>query len=191
MQPTYKIPAIIFAGGRSSRMGEDKSQLAFGGYASLSEYQYRRLDQLFDKVYLSAKSDKFCFECRLIADNYTVHSPLAALISVFENLDVPEVFILSVDAPFVDKLVIDRLIEANSEEYDIIAAETPHGLEPLCGIYKRSVLPAARTMLQKEQHRLTSLLEKVKTKSVHFTTNEPFLNLNRPEEYQEALRRLL
>lgn len=106
----YKIPAIIFAGGKSSRMGEDKSQLSFGAYASLSEYQYRRLGRLFDAVYLSAKSDKFDFRCKIIIDNYEIHSPLAALISVFEQLDASEVFILSVDAPFVDKSEIEQIM---------------------------------------------------------------------------------
>ena len=187
----YKIPAIIFAGGKSSRMGEDKSQLPFGGYSSLSEYQYRRLGKFFEEVYLSSKSDKFSFECRLITDNYPVHSPLAALVSVFEKQDAPEVFVLSVDAPFVDERVIEKLIEENREAYDIIVAETPRGTEPLCGIYKRSILPEALRMLRSDTHRLTALLEKVKTKYVKFSESEPFLNLNRPEEYQEALRRLL
>jgi molybdopterin-guanine dinucleotide biosynthesis protein A len=186
----YKMPAVIFAGGKSSRMGEDKSQLAFAGYDSLSEYQYSRLDTLFEKVYLSAKSDKFDFKCEIVPDNYEVHSPLAALISVFENLDVPELFILSVDAPFVDKDVIERLMKEERKGYDIIIAESPHGVEPLCGIYKRSILPEAKRMLEKEEHRLTMLLENLQTKRVRFQTKAPFLNLNRPEEYQEALRRL-
>ncbi|MDM5272607.1 molybdenum cofactor guanylyltransferase MobA [Sulfurovum sp. zt1-1] len=187
----YKMSVIIFAGGKSSRMGKDKSQLAFAGYSSLSEYQYHRLGTLFEKVYLSAKSDKFEFGCEVIADNYEVHSPLAALISVFEKLDVPEVFILSVDAPFVDEHVIDTLMNEERKEYDIVIAESPNGLEPLCGIYRRSILPEATKMLKSDNHRLTTLLENVETKKVRFTDKEPFLNLNHPEEYQEALRRLL
>lgn len=187
----YKMPAVIFAGGKSSRMGEDKSQLAFAGYNSLSEYQYRRLEELFEKVYLSAKSDKFDFECAIVSDNYAIHSPLAALISLFENLDISEVFILSVDAPFVDKDVIERLMREERETNDTVIAESPNGVEPLCGIYKRSIVPEARRMLEEDQHRLTILLERVKTKKVKFESKAPFLNLNHPEEYQEALRRLL
>lgn len=187
----YRIPIVIFAGGKSSRMGEDKSQLSFAGYPSLSEYQYRRLSEYFEEVYLSAKSDKFSFECRLIEDNYAIHSPLAALVSVFEKMDIPEVFILSVDAPFVNESVVGKLMDARSEGYDVIVAESPHGIEPLCGIYRRSILPEAAQMLKNGDHRLTTLLETVKTKRVKFATSGPFLNLNRPDEYQEALKRLL
>ncbi|MDD3592371.1 MAG: molybdenum cofactor guanylyltransferase, partial [Sulfurovum sp.] len=69
--------------------------------------------------------------------------------------------------------------------------ESPHGIEPLCGIYRRAILPEAAQMLKNGDHRLTTLLETVKTKYVKFATKEPFLNLNRPDEYQEALERLL
>lgn len=187
----YKIPLVIFAGGKSSRMGRDKSQLAFGGYPSLSEYQYRRMSALFETVYLSAKSDKFDFECHILKDNYKVHSPLAGLVSAFEAIEAPEVFILSVDAPFVDKYVIEKLIKENTNEETVVIAKSPYGPEPLCAIYKRSILPEAKAMLARDQHRLTALLEKVKTKTVKFESNAPFLNLNHPEEYEEALKRLL
>gem|GEM_PF-5086730 len=46
-------------------------------------------------------------------------------------------------------------------------------------------------MLKNGDHRLTTLLQAVKTKYVKFATNEPFLNLNFPDDYQEALERLL
>jgi len=53
--------AIIFAGGKSSRMGRDKALLPFGGYDTLTEYQYRRLSKIFNRVYISTKNDKFNF----------------------------------------------------------------------------------------------------------------------------------
>lgn len=187
----YKIPAVIFAGGKSSRMGEDKSQLPFADYTSLSEFQYRRLKQLFEEVYLSAKSGKFDFECPLLEDRYDIHSPLAALVSLFEALDTEEIFVLSVDAPFVDASVIEVLIEASQQSDDAIIAKSPNGVEPLCGIYRRTILPIAKDMLEKEEHRLTALLEKVKTRHVVFASADPFLNLNRPADYEEALKRLL
>jgi molybdopterin-guanine dinucleotide biosynthesis protein A len=186
----YKLPAVIFAGGKSSRMGRDKAHLTFGGYPSLSQYQYVRLEKLFEKVYLSAKSDKFDFDAPVIEDKYEVHSPLAGLVSVFETLQCDAVFILSVDAPFVGEKVIERVMEHIDRPNDIIAAQSPEGVEPLCAIYKRSVLPKAKAMLEANNHRMTDLLEAVETQKVLFEEREPFLNLNHPEEYEEALRLL-
>ena len=180
--------AIIFAGGKSSRMGEDKALLPFAHYPTLTEFQYDKLSTLFDKVYISAKENKFDFDCIVIQDNYTEDSPLIGLISVFETLKAEEVFILSVDAPFVNKETIEKLLKHNESKFDVVVAESPSGVQPLCGLYKRSILPLAYTQLEKENHRLGDLLRLANTLFVEFDEDDPFTNLNHPKEYQQALK---
>lgn len=179
--------AVIFAGGQSSRMGRDKSLLPFGGYSTLAEYQYRRLKKIFHRVYISTKSDKFPFECHSIYDTYSESSPLVGLISIFETLEEDELFILSVDAPFVDRDIIDALYEkSNNDSFDAIIAESPQGIEPLCGIYRRSIIPIAKKLLSQNNHRLNALLDHAKSHFVSFDNRDLFENLNHPYEYEEA-----
>jgi len=64
----HTMPAVIFAGGKSSRMGKDKALLPFADCNTLSEFQYNKLTSLFDKVYISSKEDKFDFEATVITD---------------------------------------------------------------------------------------------------------------------------
>ena len=182
------ISAIIFAGGKSSRMGEDKALLPFGDCNSLAQFQQARLSKLFDKVYISAKEDKFDFECMVIKDTFKETSPLVGLISIFETLEIDEVFILSVDAPFVNEEIIKNLMEHNESILDAIVAQSPSGLQPLCGLYKRSILPLAYAQLEKENHKLADLLRLASTRFVVFEEDRPFTNLNHPEEYQEAIK---
>lgn len=186
----YKIPAVIFAGGKSSRMGEDKAALPFAGVSSLSQYQYQRLGKLFSAVYLCAKSDKFDFPCQFIKDRYEAHSPLVALVSLFESLQEDTVFVLSVDAPFVDAKIIDALLAGDTPQTDVVIARSPQGLEPLCALYKRSILPVAKKQLALEKHKLTDLLDLLHCKVIRFEEEKAFLNLNNPLEYQEALQLL-
>lgn len=186
---TNTTTAVIFAGGKSSRMGEDKALLPFANYPTLTEFQLDKLTALFDKVYISAKENKFDFECMVIQDNYRENSPLVGLISVFETLKVEEIFILSVDAPFVNKETIEKLLEHNQSRFDVIVAQSPSGVQPLCGLYKRSILPLAYMQLEKENHRLGDLLSLANTLFVEFDEDDSFTNLNRPEEYQQALKR--
>lgn len=183
----HSISAIIFAGGKSSRMGQDKSLLPFGEHKSLAAYQYDKLHRLFENVYISAKEDKFDLTSVVIQDILQESSPLVGLISIFETLTVDEVFVLSVDAPFVNKEIIEKLLEANDPLYDIVVAQSPHGVQPLCGIYKRSMLPLAYAQLEKENHKLNDLLKLARTHVVRFGEEHPFANLNHPEEYQKAL----
>jgi len=57
------IPCVIFAGGKSSRMGEDKSLLPFSSFKTLTEFQLSRLSKIFKNVYISTKEkNKFEFK---------------------------------------------------------------------------------------------------------------------------------
>jgi len=180
--------ALLLAGGKSSRMGEDKALLPFGGYGSLAEYQYRRLEGFFDQVYIATKEEKFDFNPRLIMDRYPQSSPLVALVSAFELLSVEELFVVSVDAPFVDRVLIHRLYGEAQEGDDVIVARSLHGREPLCGIYRSSILPVAKEHLLRGDHRLGHLLDAVACREVFCEDSKKFWNLNYPEEYAKAYR---
>jgi len=179
--------AIIFAGGKSSRMHKDKALLPFGGYNSLSQYQYERLSKIFNRVYISAKINKFDFRADIILDNSSIYSPLVGIVSIFETLDLDEIFIISVDIPFVSFDIIEQLYRNCSIEYDIVVAKSKNGLEPLCGIYKREVLEVAKYNLKRGVYRLKALLGSVNTKVVDFNLEREFLNLNTPQVYFESL----
>jgi len=181
--------AVVIAGGKSSRMQKDKALLPFGKYNTLSEYQFVRLSKIFENVYLSSKVNKFNFKVDLIEDNYLVSSPLVALISIFENLEVEEAFVLSVDAPFVSESVIIQLYNEAKEGVDVIVAESRQGLEPLCAIYRKSFLKEAYVALDENRHRLQGLFYNLNVQKVKINDKEVFTNLNYPEEYQEASKR--
>jgi molybdopterin-guanine dinucleotide biosynthesis protein A len=180
--------AVIFAGGKSSRMGSDKALLPFGGYSTLGQYQYEKLQKIFNTVYISAKHDKFDFSPPLIKDKYEQSSPLVGLISIFETIDENEVFILSVDAPMIEKEIIEQLYETalSHHDADAIIAGSPQGIEPLCGIYRRSIISLANEFLGLNNHKLVTLLSKSKSVYHLFDSDEPFLNLNHPKEYEQA-----
>jgi molybdopterin-guanine dinucleotide biosynthesis protein A len=181
------IPIVIFAGGKSSRMGKDKALLPFGGAQTLIAYQYRRLSPYFSTLYLSAKESKSDTQISLIPDLYKEYSPLTGLVSLFESLDAEKLFILSVDAPFIDHTIIQTILDTQGE-YDAVIARNNGEVQPLCGCYSRTVLPKAKAMLQHGEHRLKSLLTQVNTHYVDFHEAVSFMNLNRPEEYEEACR---
>ncbi len=186
----HMIPAVIFSGGKSSRMGKDKALLPFASYPTLSEFQYNKLSSLFDKVYISAKANKFDFDTPVIMDRYEESSPLVGMVSVFETLAAEELFILSVDAPFVNEEVIEELL-SHEKGFDAVIAKTISGIQPLCGVYRRSILPLAQKQLKEGNHRLNDLLQEADTQFVSFEDDTPFINLNYPHEYESAVKSLI
>ena len=184
------IPCVIFAGGKSSRMGEDKSLLPFGSQKTLTQYQYIRLSKIFKNVYISSKDKtKFNFEAPFIEDIKvdSIYAPTVGFVSIFEKLKDERIFILSVDSPFVEKDEIDKILSNDSLDMDATIAKTKFGIQPMCGIYHRSLEPKFLNMLKTDNHKLGFLLKSSNTTFVEFKNDEPFLNLNHPHEYQKAL----
>ena len=172
-------------------MGQDKALLPFGGYDSLAEYQFVRLRKLFKKVYISTKEAKFDFNAPLICDETpeTLYAPTAGFQAVFNTLGEEQLFIISVDTPFIGEQEISALLEQDDDGLDAVIAKTTTGTHPLCGIYHRSLLPAFEKMIQEKKHRLGQLLQRANTRYLLFDDEAPFMNLNHPQEYQEALSR--
>ena len=188
----FDIPCILFAGGKSSRMGQDKSLLPFGGYSSLAQFQYARLSKLFTHVFISTKTaDKFDFAANFILDPLNAdYAPTSGFVGAFEKLQGDRIFALSVDSPFIDEETITKLLEADKPDFDAIIAKTPCGIHPMTGIYHVSLLEQFSRMLREGDHRLGKLLAMSNTHYVEFINEELFMNLNHPHEYHEALSRL-
>ncbi len=184
------IACVIFAGGKSSRMGEDKALLPFANFDTLTEFQLSRLNKIFKTVYISCKNkDKFNFKAKFIEDIPTkdIFAPTTGFIAIFEQLQESRFFAISVDAPFISEKEIQKIIDADKKNTDATIAITEFGIQPMCGIYHRSLEDKFSKMLKSNNHKLDFLLKSSKTTFVNFDNEKPFLNLNHPDEYKEAL----
>lgn len=189
----HTMPCILFAGGKSSRMGKDKALLPFDGEASLAKYQYERLQKIFARVYLSAKDETLFdhFDAIVIEDEIgkDVYAPTSGFVNVFKRLKTDNmIFVLSVDTPFVHQAIIDKCIAAQDDDYDAIIIRTPGGIHPLCGIYSRSLEKPLLKMLQDDEHKLGKLLKNAKVHYIDIDEEDALLNMNTPQEYEKALK---
>jgi len=187
------IPAVIFAGGKSSRMGKDKALLPFGEYKTLVEFQYERLKKIFNNVSISWKSEKVDLEAESILDikKYSkISAPVIGLYSILNNLESDYVFIISVDSPFFGETEISRLTVELKNGFDIIVPTNENGAEPLIAIYNKNVLTKIEYMLKVKNYKLKQLLPHLNTKYVQYADRKAFINLNHPEQYERAIRSL-
>jgi len=183
-------PCVIFAGGKSSRMGEDKALLPFASYPTLLEYQYSRLSKIFKYIYISCKDRSlYNFQANFIEDDKTekIYAPTSGFVAVFNYLDTNRFFAISVDSPFIDKTIIHEIIKHDTENIDATIAKTPEGIQPLCGIYHKSLEKKFYKMLKEDNHKLGFLLKNASVNYCFFKDTKNFLNMNHPEDYQKAL----
>ncbi|MGA1931598.1 molybdenum cofactor guanylyltransferase MobA [Arcobacter sp. YIC-464] len=187
MKPSFEIPCVILCGGKSSRMGEDKSLLPFKNSPTLAQYQYDRLKPFFKSIYISSKEDKFDFleNKSLLLDESSVYSPIAAIDSIFNKLEDNKVFIITVDTPLVSIDSINKIIEASSD-FDITVAKTIK-THNLCGVFSSNILSTTNKMLSEDFHKVGFLLNENKTNIITLPNDDEFINLNHREDYLKSL----
>ena len=182
----YDIPCVIFAGGKSKRMKRDKALLPFGSHNTLTEFQLDKFKPYFKNVYVSAKhSSKFNFDADFIEDleEFNESAPMIGLLSVFEQLGVDDIFVLSVDTPFFDIEHFEKLYKYIGN-YTIIA-KSSNKIHPLCAVYNREILQHLKIALQEKNYKLQEVFNKINIKFVEFDDEKIFTNLNYPKDYEK------
>ncbi|AYJ78971.1 molybdenum cofactor guanylyltransferase MobA [Aliarcobacter cryaerophilus] len=184
----FEIPCVILSGGKSSRMGEDKSLLPFSSSNSLIEFQYKRLKPYFKDIFISSKIDKFDFlddKTKLILDiNQDIYSPILALQTILEKFD--KVFIITVDTPFVKLETIEKLINS-SNNFEITIAQTLEKTHNLCGVFSKNINTIISFMIKDDIHKINYLVKNSKYQIINFNNEDEFLNINDRKEYEKAL----
>jgi len=185
------LPCIILAGGKSSRMGQDKALMPFGEAKSLTEYQYHKFQCHFDDVYISCKSkEKFDFEAKFLEDKGEVFAPTIALDAVFERLGCEAFFVVAVDMPFISERVLKTLLKSDYLAYDATVVSEGEQVHTLCGIYTKGFKPYLEDAIKRDHHKLKGLLSQAHTQTIPIEEKTTFDNLNHPEEYIQAIREL-
>ncbi len=188
------LACAILAGGKSSRMGEDKALLPYDGYDTLAEYQLHKFSPYFDTIYLSCENrEKFHFKANFIEDQrvFAHRSPLLGIYSLLSNIKEDAVLVIGVDMPKITPKLINALKQTYLEypQTDAIIAQSPRGIEPLCAIYTKAILPPLKTALQSDKLKLQNFIGALDIQKVILEEEELFCNLNYPDQYQNLIKK--
>lgn len=187
------IPCVILSGGKSNRMGKDKSLLPFDNYDSLIEYQFSRLSNIFEEVFISSKTDKFDFltdKSKIIFDfDSNLYSPMIALYSILNNIESDKVFIITVDSPFINEDIINQIIKEHND-FDITVAKNSNGTHNLCGLFSKDILNKVSLFIHDNIHQINYLIKNSNSNLINFNQDLEFQNINSPFDYKKSLNSL-
>lgn len=183
--------AVVLAGGASSRMGADKSQLVVEG-APLVERIRDALSPCFDEMLLSVSEPPAHGPpagMRVVVDRTPGLGPLEGMASSLAAAEGEVCFVTACDVPDVSLPLVFRLL-AYSEEYDaVLPSFRPGTVEPLFGVYARGAAEAAGRALRMGRRKASSVAELCRTKILRETEPQWYANLNTPDDYAEYLGR--
>ena len=190
-QVMAQASAVILAGGKSSRMGEDKSLIRLGGITIL-ELLARQLEHLVDEVIISSNNpgSHGFLGLPLIPDERPDCGPIMGILSSLSAARHEKVLFTPCDIPGLSADFIIRLL-ARAESADLVMALDARGrYEPLLAVYSRSLIPRIQKLVAAGKRRIVSILEVpgIKADFVSLAGQDWYRNLNSPDEDRKSTR---
>ncbi len=187
--PTTDMAAIILAGGKSVRMGENKAFIEVDGLPIITRI-YTLLKDLFQEVIIvTNQKDSFRnFDSKIYTDLLPDKGALGGLYTGIFFSSFQYSFCVACDMPFIKKSLVQYIIQ-NTKGEDVIVPRTSDGLQPLHAIYSKNCLKPMRKIIEQGKYKIIDFYHLVRVKIVEendFLTLDPlresFINVNTPEE---------
>lgn len=198
----FDVEGFILVGGQSSRMGSDKSRLAFGKQTAVERIA-AALRPLTTTVRLvGARIQAEAIGLDSVPDTHERWGALGGIQAALGACHSEWAVIVACDLPLVSYelfLRLWQLVQRNPGTFDAIVPVQPDERpQPLCAIYRRE--PCSETverLIAAGEHKPRALLRKVRTRWVEFreVADLPgavhfFLNVNTPHDYEQAVKAL-
>ncbi len=190
-----KASGIILAGGRSSRMGCDKTLLSVHS-ETMIERTVRELRKSVDEIIIASNDQsKYNIPGTLeVRDIYPGMGPLAGIHAGLLAASHPYAFVVAGDMPFFSAELVSRFIEL-CQGYDAAAPFINGQWEPLCAVYSRECIkPIEQALINNRRNVYQVLPEvnvlKVSEKELNLigARQEVFCNMNTPDDYARILQ---
>lgn len=193
------LSVVIQAGGQSTRMGENKALKPFLG-RPLIQRVMDRLAPIADELLVTTNqpAELAFLSVPLVPDLKPGRGALGGLYTALASAHQDYVAVVACDMPFASAQLIAACTGMLEQEgADVAIARTAEGFEPMHAVYRRSrCLPAIEAAIAADQWRVISWFPQVNVRTLtdeeirrHDPDGIAFLNLNTPEEFQDAERR--
>ncbi len=186
-----KITGILLAGGMSQRMGREKGILKIGN-RHLFQYPLKVLEAVCDEILIST-----CNESTLPAGYPTVCDevkgigPIGGIYTCLKRSSNDLNIILSYDLPLVNEKLLRYLIQQR-RSYDIVLPSLQKNrTEPLCGIYRKSVVGTLSDMIEKKEYAVHGIMRMAPSRTIlindqmSFWHPDLFLNINHEDDLKK------
>ena len=151
----------VLAGGRSTRMGQDKALLQLESKRFID----RICEELggFSQVLISA-ARRGLYEDTGFEVVYDVHQdigPIEGIYQVLSHAREEYVFICAADMPFIRRELVEYMAEFISSDYDCYCLVDEDHIHPLCAIYAMRMRGGVVERLRSGRYRLLTVLRAV------------------------------
>ena len=192
MENAKSLYGLVLAGGKSTRMGQDKSVLEYFGRPH-QDVLYDKVDAICERTFLSVRKDQHDpkFQGESILDKDQFRGPFNGLLSAHDRYPEVAWLVVACDLPFLDKNTLKQLVMSRNPALMATAMAThATGLpEPLVAIWEPRALIAAKSYLPKADSSCPrKFLLQQEIKLIHPTSDDVLINANKPEDLEKVMQ---
>ncbi len=179
-----KLNALILIGGKSTRMGYDKSRISYHGKPQW-EYLIQLLKHEVDKVYVSVRKNQKIAYSNIIIDKEKNLGPFGALLSALEEYPNEAFLVIATDLPFIDQKTIQLIIEHRDKSKFATALKTKNKdyPEPLACIWEPEALPTLKEFYKDKIYKPIQVLKNMPIRTI-LVNDKIVQNINTKSEYE-------
>ena len=189
------LTIAIQAGGKSSRMGTDKSFVPFLGRPMI-EVVRERVEGLGDElIIVTNKPDAYAYlGLPMFGDDYPDTGPLGGIYTAVRQARHERTLVVACDMPWLNRALLEYMVGLR-ETADVVVPRWDKFPEPLHAMYSKACLEPMREKLEAGMLKITAFYGRV---AVRFVEREEiarfdpdgrsFVNVNTPDDLAEQQR---
>ena len=192
---TIPCTGVILSGGLNTRFdGKNKAFVSIGGRRIIDRLLEVFSDLFDDIILVTNHPDQFLrWDLTIVTDIIDLRSSLTGIHTGLFYANNPYAFFSACDTPFLNKELVEVLIQQIEQKIDIIMPQTTAGYEPLCAIYSKRCLKSAEDHLHAKKLKIQWALRSNRTRHIpekELRQVDPelrsFFNINTPEDLARA-----
>ena len=192
------LTLIVAAGGKSTRMGQDKRFLPLDGEPLLARTLRKGRAAGFRGIVLAAEGAQeelttlaAEFGAILVTDEIPAQGPAAAIAAGLSAAETEWSLVLSADMPFYDFELVRALLPHAEGDTQAVLPTLSGYWQPLAALYQRDAGAVFATAIARGDRKLGIILRELTVCEVPLTVDAGMLfNVNTPAAYRLALGRL-
>ena len=178
------LTGIVLMGGKSTRMGKDKSQLSIDNQ-TFATIAFKKLNKFCDDVFYSINASQNHLNLNpCIEDKTANQGPLSGIISAL-NTTQQSILVLAVDMPLIKEGTLEKLIQ--HRDSDLLSTtyykQDEKIWESFPCIWEIEALPILEEYFESGERSFQKFLNKYGNQPVSINDEREFVNVNTLDTY--------
>lgn len=179
-----ELTAIILAGGKSSRMGQDKGLIQYRGKPMVT-YAIEACRNLTSTIIISTNNvDYASFGYPLIGDVHKEVGPLGGLEAALTFSMTEDNIVCPCDMPNIHPGMFKTILQNKNGNKSVIVGDKEGKVFPVIGYYNKSALPVIQHQIKTGNYKMLSLVKELHAETIVIHSESLLSNLNYPEDLQ-------